>query len=175
MLWPLSSSFSFFPSYVFLQNPMTARQSAPQRSLSAQKKAAVRMLFTGPLQQVLERKKVLACNDIWPPGLHDDPQYHILCGCSSITWTPRWLLTHLNVTQVAVYTWDRSQQQGEQLHFLPLHLATLSNQRKIFISISVVSSLLGVNNAVVPEIPARRGFSRDDSVCWTPVRGRTPG
>lgn len=38
--------------------------------------------------------------------------------------SPR-LLTHLNVTQVAVYTRDRSQQQGEQLHFLPLHLPTL--------------------------------------------------
>lgn len=58
MLWPLSSSFSFLPSDIFLQNHMTAWQNAPQCSLSAQKEAAVRMLFTGPLQQVLQREKV---------------------------------------------------------------------------------------------------------------------
>lgn len=56
MPWPLSWSFSFLPPDVFLQDHVTARQNAPQRSLSSQQEAAVRMLFTRPLQQVLEEE-----------------------------------------------------------------------------------------------------------------------
>lgn len=37
-------------------------------------------------------------------------------------------LTHLNVAQVAVYARHRCQQQGEQFHFLSLHLAVLLKQ-----------------------------------------------
>ena len=40
----------------------------------------------------------------------------------------RWPLTHLNVAQVAVYARHRCQQQGEQFHFLSLHLAVLLRQ-----------------------------------------------
>lgn len=56
MLSPLSSSLSFLPSDIFLQDHMTARQNAPQCSFSSQKEAAVRMLFPRPLQQVLEEE-----------------------------------------------------------------------------------------------------------------------
>lgn len=81
------------------------------------------------------------------------------------------LLTHLNVAQVAVYARDRCQQQGEQLHFLSLHLAVL---QKRCISMSGFSSALSLNN-VSPSIPAFWDFSQIDLVCWTPVRGMTPG
>lgn len=56
MPWPLPSSFSFLPPDVLLQDHMTAGQNAPQRSLSSQQEAAIRMLFTCPLQQVLEKE-----------------------------------------------------------------------------------------------------------------------
>lgn len=57
MPWPLSSSFTFLPPDIFLQGHMTAGQNAPQRSLSSQQEAAIRMLFTRPLQQVLEKEE----------------------------------------------------------------------------------------------------------------------
>ncbi|XP_075964147.1 uncharacterized protein LOC142968233 [Anarhichas minor] len=76
---------------------MTTGQDAPQGSLSSQQEAAVRMLLTGPLQ----------CSYFGPPQ-----HYRVSVDLHKLD--SLWLLTHLNVAQVAVDASDRSQQQTGQ-------------------------------------------------------------
>lgn len=53
---PLPGFLVFLPSNILLQDHVAAGQDAPQSSLRPQQQAAVRMLLTGPLQQVLQRE-----------------------------------------------------------------------------------------------------------------------
>lgn len=155
MPWPLSWCFSLLPPDVFLQDDVTAGQNAPQRSLSSQQEAAVRMLFPRPLQQVLEEngekisrnlpEKLLHCSDYLQISrvvssalsVFKMLDLRLTCGVTLMyLQLHRRPLTHLNVAQVAVYARHRCQQQGEQFHFLSLHLAVLLKQhpRARFIS-----------------------------------------
>lgn len=196
MPWPLSWCFSLLPPDVFLQDDVTAGQNAPQRSLSSQQEAAVRMLFPRPLQQVLEENGEKISRNLPEKLLHCLDYLQISRVASSalsvfkMLWTWGWpAVSHTDVPAAPPAAAD-SPECGSGSCVCETQVPTagravsfpLSPSGRSVETISTSTCYFSgeldwwcYSCLLYFTIPASSDFSQLDLVGWTPARGTTPG